>query len=252
MNSFSRANVFFCIILVCFVAGAFVMAALYQAVGIMPPYWLRSLLHYGLWFGLPILWGMRRLGYRASDVGFRRPKRPMLAIGAAFLTAFLIQPPLLLISALSELVFPNPVTAAMDQILADPLPLALLASALLPAFFEEWACRGVYLTECRSLGMWPAAALSGLVFGILHLNLQQLPYAFCFGTVAALLTWMSGSLWPAILMHLLINAAQVLMARYEIVLLGSWAELLPAALTGGLLSFLLLRALYKALVSDPA
>ena len=79
MNSFSRANVFFCIILVCFVAGAFVMAALYQAVGIMPPYWLRSLLHYGLWFGLPILWGMRRLGHQASDVGFRRPKRPSYA-----------------------------------------------------------------------------------------------------------------------------------------------------------------------------
>nr|MCR5006230.1 CPBP family intramembrane metalloprotease [Clostridiales bacterium] len=92
----------------------------------------------------------------------------------------------------------------------------------------------------------------GLIFGILHLNLQQLPYAFCFGTAAALLTWISGSLWPAILMHALINAAQVLMARYEIVLLGSWAQLLPTAFVGALLTGLLFRTLYKALASDPS
>ena len=251
MRAFQRAAIFFCILLICFVAGAFVMPAVYQTLGIQPPYWLRSLLHYGIWFGLPILWGMRKLGHTFGDIGFRRPKRPFLSCGTAVVTAFLIQPPLLLVSALSEQLFNNPVTAAMGQILADPLPLALLASAILPAFFEEWACRGVFLTECKPLGMWPAALLSGLVFGILHLNLQQLPYAFCFGTVAALLTWMTGSIWPAILMHALINASQVLMARYEISILESWNELASAAMVGALLTGLLFHLLYKTLSSEP-
>ena len=251
MRAFYRATIFFCIVLVCFIAGAFVMPTLYQASGIQLPYWLRSLLHYGIWFGLPILWGMRRLDRTFSDIGFCRPKRPLLSLGTAVLAAFLVQPPLLLVSALSEQIFANPVTAAMGQILADPLPLALLSSAILPAFFEEWACRGVYLTESKPLGMWPAVLLSGLVFGILHLNLQQLPYAFCFGTIAALLTWMSGSIWPAILMHALINTSQVLMARYEVSILESWNDLISAAAMGALLTGLLLYLLYKVLASDP-
>lgn len=252
MRVLPRPNIFFFSVLVCFIAGAFVLQLLYQALGVLPPYWLRSVLHYGLWFGLPILWWMRRLGLQRADAGFCRPKRALLSLGIATVTAFLIQSPLLLVSAISEMLFHNPVTAAMDRILADPLPLALLSTALLPAFFEEWACRGVYLTESRSLGMWPAVCLSALVFGILHMNLQQLPYAFCFGLAAAILTWCSGSIWPGILMHFLVNASQVLMAKYEIVLLASWNTLLPAAMAGALLSFLLLRLLYNTLSSDPA
>ena len=62
----------------------------------------------------------------------------------------------------------------------------------------------------------------------------------------------TAKLWPGILMHFLINASQVLMAKYEIVLLASWNTLLPAAMAGALLSFLLLRLLYNTLSSDPA
>lgn len=80
---------------------------------------------------------------------------------------------------------------------------AILALALLSAFGEEVLFRGVLQPR---LGLWVATVL----FALLHFPMRRslLPwtvFAFAIGLVLGLLTEWAGSLWPAIVLHFLIN-----------------------------------------------
>lgn len=57
------------------------------------------------------------------------------------------------------------------------------------------------------VGVWPAAILSSIVFGLGHvyLGVRQIPNTAVIGLVMAALAILSGSLWPAMLLHAAID-----------------------------------------------
>jgi uncharacterized protein len=57
------------------------------------------------------------------------------------------------------------------------------------------------------VGVWPAAILSAIVFGVGHayLGIRQIPNTAIIGLVLATLAILSGSLWPAMLLHAAID-----------------------------------------------
>lgn len=57
------------------------------------------------------------------------------------------------------------------------------------------------------VGVWPAAILSSIVFGIGHvyLGVRQIPNTAAIGLVMAAFAILSGSLWPAMLLHAAID-----------------------------------------------
>lgn len=57
------------------------------------------------------------------------------------------------------------------------------------------------------IGVWPAAVVSSIVFGIGHvyLGVRQIPNTAVIGLVMATLAILSGSLWPAMLLHAAID-----------------------------------------------
>ena len=87
----------------------------------------------------------------------------------------------------------------------------LLSNAIVPALVEEYALRGVILQSLRKYGDWFAVFASALIFGIMHGNATQAPFAFILGAVLALLVIMSGSLWTSIAIHLINNTYSVFM-----------------------------------------
>jgi len=84
---------------------------------------------------------------------------------------------------------------------------SLLASAVLPALFEELMYRGLLLRRfARVLPIEMAVVVQAMLFALMHRNgVFLLPY-FVFGVVAALLRLAAGALWPCMLMHFLWNA----------------------------------------------
>jgi membrane protease YdiL (CAAX protease family) len=58
------------------------------------------------------------------------------------------------------------------------------------------------------LGVWVAVPLSALIFGLFHLESGWAPVVFATatGVAFALLVQCSGSLWPAMLAHVLVNS----------------------------------------------
>lgn len=89
--------------------------------------------------------------------------------------------------------------------------LGLIYIALVPAIFEEVMFRGYILRALeKSWGIWVAIFVSGLMFGMYHIQPSNiLPLSFL-GIVFAYVTYISGSLYPAMVMHFVNNGSQVI------------------------------------------
>ena len=89
--------------------------------------------------------------------------------------------------------------------------MQILGYAVLPALFEEFAYRGVIMQSLRRYGDWFAILMSSLLFGLMHGNLVQVPFAFTVGILLGYCTVASGTMWVGIAIHFgnnLISALQ--------------------------------------------
>lgn len=73
--------------------------------------------------------------------------------------------------------------------------------AVLPAFCEEITHRGLLLGGFSRLGLKASVILSSLMFGLLHLNINQFFYATVLGFLMAVAVIMTRSIFPAMIMH---------------------------------------------------
>ncbi len=81
------------------------------------------------------------------------------------------------------------------------ITLNLLSTAVIPPLVEEFACRGIVLGYLRKYGDGFAILVSSFLFGIMHGNFQQAPFAFIIGLIMGFVTVKCNSIWPAILIH---------------------------------------------------
>ncbi len=127
------------------------------------------------------------------------------------LMAFLIQPVANFIAMITSFIFPNNVVDVMNTISSVPVWIFILASAVLPAVFEELMFRGIILSGCQEAGIIKSAFISGLFFGIMHLDPHQFIYAFLIGTVFSVFVIYSNSILSSITAHFIINGTQGLL-----------------------------------------
>jgi membrane protease YdiL (CAAX protease family) len=95
--------------------------------------------------------------------------------------------------------------------LTGSLPSVILTSAVMPALTEELLCRFLCLRPLARYGKAPAVLVSALLFSFMHLNMAQIPYAFCAGIFLGALALASGSVWLPILFHFANNLLSVLL-----------------------------------------
>ena len=128
------------------------------------------------------------------------------------LFGILIQPLLTLLNALS-MVFSTNITSTFMLELSGSVPFlgALFLMALVPCVLEETVYRGVFYNEYSKVNPWKAALLSGLLFGLMHGNINQFCYAAVMGILFALLIEATGSILSTMLIHFWINASSVVM-----------------------------------------
>ncbi|MGN1132769.1 MAG: lysostaphin resistance A-like protein [Ruminococcus sp.] len=87
--------------------------------------------------------------------------------------------------------------------------------AIIPAITEEIAFRGVVLNFLRPYDDGFAVLVSAILFGLVHGNFVQIPFAFIVGLVCAVLVVKTNSIIPSILLHLLNNGTSVLLDCIE-------------------------------------
>ena len=96
--------------------------------------------------------------------------------------------------------------------------ISILGGAILPALVEEFALRGVVLGSLRKYGDTFAIIVSAALFGIMHGNLEQMPFAFIIGLYLGFITVKTGSVWSAVLLHLINNGFAFMFSIFASVL----------------------------------
>ena len=95
---------------------------------------------------------------------------------------------------------------------AFALVITLVSTAVMPALLEEFAIRGVILQPARRYGMAFAIISSSVIFGIMHGNLIQAPFAFIVGMCFAFFAIKCDSLWIGVILHFINNSFSVVMS----------------------------------------
>ena len=146
-----------------------------------------------------------------------RPDRVLCFHGMKFTSVlmvvvftFLMEPFTTLLNAISMLFVDNAVMDMSNLALEYPFPVMLFMMAVFGPVCEEVAFRGIlYRGYLKSGSALKAVLLSSLLFGLIHMNFNQAPYAFALGVAMALLMEATGSLWAPVLMHMVFNAQSV-------------------------------------------
>ncbi len=91
----------------------------------------------------------------------------------------------------------------------------ILIIAVIGPFCEEFVFRGVVYSGLRRSGrILTAILLQGLMFGCMHMNLNQMMYATALGIAFGFLSEVTGSIWPGFLGHFMINGSSTVMAWF--------------------------------------
>ena len=124
------------------------------------------------------------------------------------------------------------------------LVLNLVSTAVLPALLEEMVMRGYVLGALRRYGDKLAVILSAALFGLIHGNVLQLPFAFVLGLVFGWLVVQTGSIWPSVVLHFGNNAMAVLLDYVELAVGSSTAATVLTFMTLCLLGMLVFTAAF--------
>src|SRR5699024_3915433 len=172
-----------------------------------------------LFLGLATWFYVRLQTPRAARKPFMRFSIQNDTLQYTLLAAFLVvagQPVIWFLSWLNALV-PMPETFTdiqssqmemIEQFLRGDhvLWLTLFHVSVVPAVCEEVLYRSYVLRSFeKSWGIWPAIVISGLLFGLYHLQLSNLLPLATLGMLFAFITWVSRSILPAMAAHFVNN-----------------------------------------------
>lgn len=106
-------------------------------------------------------------------------------------------------------VISDTITSTSDALGIIP---TILLVALTPAFVEEISFRGVFLKGFKGVKPIAYILVSGLLFGLAHMNFNQMLYAFTLGVILAILNEASGSILSSVIVHFVFNASSTLLS----------------------------------------
>lgn len=147
-------------------------------------------------------------GNRNENLGFAKVRISSLLLIVLF--TFLSMPLVTVLNAFSMLFAENAVISMESGILEVGFPGMLFLIGVYGPFCEEFVFRGMIFHGYKKSGstFW-AILLSSLLFGLMHMNINQAIYAFVIGILLALLAEATGSLWGSIFCHMVFNSSQV-------------------------------------------
>lgn len=132
-----------------------------------------------------------------------------------YVGAYSLFPLIYLINFTTMFFAKNYVGGMMLDVYEYPFWLQLLLMAVFPAVVEEFIFRGFFYSNYRKKGIWKAALLSGLFFGIAHMNLNQFAYAFVIGVAFCALYEATGNIFIPMVAHFAINANSVMLLQFQ-------------------------------------
>ena len=151
----------------------------------------------------------------SKDGGFPKIYGRIRLVSVLLLIVFtwLIMPLVMAANVFSQLFTKNEVMSISGSVLDMPMIPMVLIMGIIGPFCEEFVFRGI-INSCfvkSSERYILSGVISGLFFGLMHMNFNQFCYAFVLGIIFALINEVLGSAWPSFICHAVVNTQNVLM-----------------------------------------
>lgn len=211
MKKVLKANIYFLSILIIEILGPYALRSIYIALGVSDIRLILLFNHLILFLIPAIIYLL--VSKSSIKETLKLNKLHWQDILLIILLAFMVQPVMTFLSLISTFFFNNEVGSFIYEIISTPYILLLGLVALLPSITEEITVRGIVLSGYENKNKYVAAAITGLFFGIFHLDGQQFLYATVLGFIFALVVRITNSIYSSMIMHFIINGTSVTLAK---------------------------------------
>lgn len=210
MKPIFKVSLYFLIVLVGSIIGQIFLGAELYKLGISPPFRL-IILHLVLFITPAIIYILVTKSNYKKVFSLKKPR--MIDVFYALLIAALSQPVMALFSYIASLFTVDNVSLMLNQMNTYPVWLMIIVVGVTPAITEEITIRGIVLSGFEFKSKHIAAIMSGIMFGILHLNAYQFLYATVMGMILAYVVRATGSIYLSMLIHFSVNTFNLLLQR---------------------------------------
>lgn len=221
MKPIFRANMYFLIILVIEIVGPMFLTNNLYEYGFSTGVTL-VIAHF-IFFIIPAI--IYLIVTKSSPKEVLRLNRPRFQdVLWAILIGIVAQPVMMFLSLISSFFFDNDVAKFMANMEGTPYLMMLLIIAVTPSITEEVTVRGIILSGYNQKNKYVAAIMSGVIFGLFHLNSQQFLYATALGVLFGYLVRITNSIFITMAAHFTINGIQVTMQKFIVPLIQNISE----------------------------
>lgn len=131
------------------------------------------------------------------------------------LFTFCVMPFITILSSISTIFVENHAANTMSYLTSNPLWLNILFIALIPAICEEYLFRGLLFHGYKRRNPLKAILMSSLLFGLIHMNVNQFIYAFVMGCILCMLVYATGTVISSMIAHFIFNGINVVLSYYS-------------------------------------
>lgn len=211
MSKLQKSNIYFLIIMLLTILLPQYLVDIYLALGINDIRIAQFLNHFILFIVPAIIYVLvTRINIKET---FRLNKLHIKDFLLIVLISFVCYPLMGCISVISQMFFENNIGTFMSAIADTPYWIMLLLMAVMPAITEEVTLRGIVLSGYDEQSNFKAALITGILFGIFHMDFQQLFYAATLGFIFAYIVRITNSIFSSVIMHFIINGISVSMQK---------------------------------------
>ncbi|MGG7179444.1 CPBP family intramembrane glutamic endopeptidase [Clostridium paraputrificum] len=224
MKKVFKANIYFLAIIILEIIMPFILAPIYKAVGLSD---VRVMLfaNHTVIFLLPAIIYIIITKSNIKET-FRLNRLHFKDILLIIVISLISYPLMGCFSAITSLFFENNIGNFIGSISSTPYIVLLLLIAVMPAITEEVTLRGIVLSGYNNQSKFKAALMTGILFGIFHLDGQQFLYAAVLGFILAYIVRVTNSIFSSMLMHFIINGTSITISKF---LLDSSESMVQAA-----------------------
>lgn len=132
----------------------------------------------------------------------------------AILVMIFSYPVILALNFISMLFVDNAMASVIPSVMKMGLIPALIFMAVIPAVMEETIFRGCLYNTYSRVRPLAGVFLSALLFGLMHMNFNQMPYAFFLGVIMALMLEATDSILITMIMHFGLNGFTTVLSYF--------------------------------------
>ena len=177
-----------------------------------------------------------------------RPIRLKMLI-FAILAVICAYPIISLLNLISMLFVENAVAEMSIDIYQRGYLFSMLVMAVLPAVGEELLMRGIVYNGYRKVSPVAAWILSAVLFGLYHMNFNQMPYAIFLGLLFVLMLEAGDSILTTMIMHFTINGLSTTVGYFST--LSGGTEVMDTAVSTRDILMMIPSVLIMAVVMTP-